>query len=277
MRSTQRVLHGTSDISEIVNDFRTPAYTFAYTLGGDALYIGSEVPFNQIWIEPTAPNAIAADVAVQVWWSNAWNAVVDIHDGTKTLGGTKSLAQAGRIQWNLDRLKGWDVEEESDDVDGLSGTQIYGFYWLKLTWTATLTPSTSLKFIGQRFSRDTDLYGFYPDLNNSAMQESFAADKANWNEQAYMSADVIVRDLIARKIILARGQIFDHSRFLDASIHKTAELIYRAMGKPFAENRAEAAKSYAAAMNKDFFRIDRNADGRLDPREKAESTTFLSR
>lgn len=277
MRSTQRVLHGTTDISEIVNDFLGSGYVFAYTTAGGALYIGAEVPFNQIWIEPTVVNAVAANLTVKAWWSGAWQSVVDLHDGTKAQGGTASLAQAGRVQWSLDRLKGWDIVDTSDDVTGLEGTEIYQMFWLKLTWSANLTATTKLKFIGQKFSRDVDLYGIYPDLNNAGMLASFASGKTTWIDQAYTAADAIVRDLISRKIVRARGQIFDHARFLDASIHKTAEIIYRGMGPAFEPQRKSASEDYSKAMNKDFFRVDANADGRLDPQEKNVSTSFLSR
>ncbi len=272
MRSIQRVLHQASDVSEAVNDFRTGAAAFAYT-AGEYLYVGAEVPFNQLWIEPGTANAAAAAVAVEVWWANAWVSVVDLVDGTRV--SSAPLAQAGRVQWALNISKGWDREQESARVTGLSGTNIYWMYWLRMSWSASL--SATLKYVGQRFSADTDLYGYYPDLNNAALKTSFAAGKTDWVEQAYMSAEIIARDLIGRKIIMARGQIFDHARMLEPSVHKTAELIYRGLGQAFEPNRLAAARDYAASMNRDFFRVDANADGHLEPRDKRMSTSYMTR
>lgn len=274
MRSIQRVVHNTTDVSEAVNDFRTGAAAFAYTTG-EYLYVGAEVPFNQLWIEPGVANAAAAAVSVDVWWAQAWTPVVDLVDGTRAA--TAPLAQAGRVQWSLNIQKGWDREDESARVTGLDGTAIYWMYWLRMSWTQTLTPGATLKYLGQRFSSDNDLYGYYPDLNNAALKASFAANKVDWNEQAYMAAEIIARDLIGRKIILARGQIFDHSRVLEPSAHKTAELIYRGLGRAFEPNRVAAARDYAASMNRDFFRVDANADGHFGQRDKRLSTSFMTR
>lgn len=274
MRSIQRVLRGTTDLSEDVNDFSTDPVPFAYT-EGEYVYVGAEVPFNQLWIEPGAPNAAAASISVDVWWAQRWAAVVDLADGTKT--GSASLAKAGRVQWALDQHKGWDSEYDSARIEGLEGTAIYGMYWLRLSWNASLTGSTTLKYVGQKFSTDGDLFGRYPDLNKSALMTSFKTGKTDWNDQAYMAAEIIARDLMARKIILARGQIFDHSRMLEPSVHKTAELIYRGFGMPYEPMRQRAERDYEKAMNKDFFRVDRDRDGRLSDRDKRHSTSWMTR
>lgn len=274
MRTIQRVLHQTTDISQVVNDFRDGSYAFAYT-AGQYLYVGGEVPFNQLWVEPLTFNSVASVLSVSTWWARSWVPVVDLVDGTSPAG--KGLARAGRVQWALDRVKGWDVEEDSADVTGLSGTAIYWMYWLRMSWSATLSSSTKLAYVGQRFSSDLDLFGSYPDLNNADLMTSFAAGKTDWGEQAYMAAEAIARTLIGRKIILSRGQIFDDARLVEPSVHKTAELVYRGMGKAFEANRLAAAQDYAKAMNQDFFRVDRNGDGRLDAGDKRHSTSFLTR
>lgn len=276
MLSVQRVLHGATDISVAVNDFRAGVYTFAYTTGG-YLYVASEVPFNNLWIDVAPVNAVAATVAVQVWWGNSWHSVVDVIDQTASAAGA-ALAASGRLAWALDRQKGWDYVSDPAlySEHGLT-VPVYDMFWARLAWSANLTASTGLKYIGQKFNSDSELTSYYPDLANTSLMAAFASGKADWNEQAYMAAEQIIRDLTSRKVIRSRGQVFDWSRFTEASCHKVAEIVYRGLGSAYADSRKDAGVAYAAAMNKDFFRVDMDADGRLDDVEKRTSQTFMTR
>lgn len=275
MLSCQRVLHASTDISAKVNDYRALNYTFAYT-SGQYLYVGSEVPFNNLWFDLSSNvNAAAAAASVDLWWSNAWTAAVDVFDETKV--GSASLGQSGRISWSPSLTSGWDREQDSADVTGLSGTAIYYFYWARFSWSASLTGTTELKYLGQKFAGDSELESFYPDLANSDLKTSFEAGKTTWDEQHFMAAEAIARDLIARKLIASRGAILDWARLTEAACHKAAEIVYRGLGVAYEPHRLGAARDYAKAMNGDFFRVDLNADGRLDPSEKNVSVSYLSR
>jgi hypothetical protein len=277
MFSIQRVLHGTTDISQTINDFRTGAYTFAYQ-AGQYLYLGSEKPFNNLYFEVGTANDQASVASVDIFWGVAWHAAVDVIDDTAAAGA--SLAESGRISWSTDIFKGWDLIDRPAQYSALGVTaEIYWMYWARLKWSADLNASTTLKYLGQKFSDDTALFSYYPDLKSSDVMTAYGAGaaKSDWNEQAYMAAEIIIRELMAKKIILARGQIFDWTRFLEPSCHKVAELVYRGLGSAFDARREAAAKDYKAAMNRDFFRVDVDQDGQLSPRDKAYSQTFMTR
>lgn len=277
MLTTQRVIHAATDISVKVNEFRAVNYTFAYT-AGQYLYVGSEMPFNHLHFELASggANAVASAASVALWWNTAWVAAVDVVDQTTdAAGGTKSLAQSGRITWTCNIDSGWSQAVKASDVTGLSAFNIYELYWARLAWVSSLTSTTALSYIGQKFAADTDLFGYYPDLNNTTMMGRFRSGKTDWNEQHFMAAERIARDLIARKLIFSRSQIFDCGRLLEAGVHKAAQLIYAGLGQGFAANFAAASKAYEAAMNSDNFRLSRSE--RLTESDKAHSTTFGTR
>lgn len=272
MISIQRAILDDTDISVAVNDYRSSAASFSY-VSGDYLYIGQEMPFNNLWFEIGTPNAASgAVVSIQNWWGNQWVNCVDVVDQTTALSST------GRLSWSTDYLKAWDVEQTTrDKVTGLEDFDIYWMYWARLSWDSSFTGSPTVKYIGQKFSDDAALYSHYPDLNNANLKASFAVGKTDWVEQAYMATEVVIRDLQSRKIIFARGQVLDPHRLEDAAIHRTAEIIYAGMGKAYEVDMAKAHNRYKAAMDKDFFRVDLNASGNLEPIEKVISTTFMSR
>ena len=191
---------------------------------------------------------------------------------------TNGLKNDGRIQWNTDLNKGWDIEQYSKDVTGLPSTSaIYNMYWARLSWDVSLLNTTTISYIGQKFSDDSQLYSFYPDLNNATVMTSFAAGKTDWQEQHYMAAEHIVRDLKKNGIIITRGQIMDYAMLTDASCHKVAEIVYQAFGEPYFEQLKQARASYKEASQVKFFNIDRNGNGRLEKCERAMSTSFATR
>lgn len=274
MLTTQRVIHAATDISVKVNDFRSLSHTFAYTQG-QYLYVGSEMPFNHLWLEIGTVNDVASVASVDLWWNTAWVPAVDLVDETKDTGGTKSLGASGRITWSCNIEKGWSQALKASDVTGLSAFNIYELYWARFSWTETLKATTTLAYVGQKFASDTDLFGYYPDLNNTQMMARFRAAKVDWTEQHFMAADRISRDLAARKLLVSRSQIFDCGRLLEPACHKAAQLIYRGLGPSFKDNLAEASKSYDASMNSDYFRIAQGE--RLTECAKVHSTTFGTR
>jgi hypothetical protein len=270
----QRVFHNSTSISTLVNDYRTGAYTFPYATG-DYLYIGSILPFNNLWFELGTVNAVTAACTVEIWFGNAWTSAVDLIDETSVSG--KSLAQSGRIQFTTDLLKGWDYEQNSFDVDGLETTRVYNMYWARLSWNATLTNTMTLKYIGQKFSNDDILYSFYPDLAQTGILTAFESGKTSWDEQHYMAAEHIVRDLKKRNLIKARAQLLDFGLFVDASCHKVAELVYKSFGSPYFEQMSQARKDYNEAVDIKFINADQNANGQLDPLERRLMTGFMER
>ncbi len=279
MLTSQRVLfsdNGTiADYSMELGDYRVGTVTPAYTVAQDFLYLGSEYPFNHKWFDVGTANAVASSVTVHIWDGSAWNAAVDVLDGTKV--GGASLAQDGFIRWSTDRLKGWSPEQDSSDVTGLTSTDIYDLYWTRLTWSATLTAGMTLLNVGSKFATDAALHGFYPDLNNSDLMAQFAAGKSDWGEQHYAAADAIVRELKRKGIIFSRAQVFDYEMLTEPAIHKAAEIIYGGMGAAFRDHMAAAKGRFHGALDIGQFNIDLNADGALDESEKRSTMGYMTR
>jgi len=271
MRHDQRVIYASTDISAKVNDFRAGTQSFSYTTG-TYLYVAAVLPFNHLWFEMGTVNATAAITpTIEIWFGNAWVPAVDVID--ETLG----LTLSGRLSWATDRLKGWDPEQSSEDVTGVTSFKIYNMFWLRISWSANFTGSPTLKYVGQKFSTDDTLYSYYPNLNNSLTLTSFESGKTDWNEQHYMAAEQIVKDLRKRNLIESRAQVLDWTLFEDASCHKVAEIVYTPLGNAYLALRQEAEAKYKAAMNMQFHSLDKNADGNLSREERRVSTSSMTR
>lgn len=276
MIHSQRVIHETNDVSVAVNDFRTAAHVFPYA-SGEYLYVGCECPFNNIWFDLEVMNAVAAVASVEYWDGVRWVSAVDVIDQTSV--GGKSLAQSGRITWNVNRRStGWNIMERSEDITALASTRIYDMYWMRFAWNATLTATTAIKYMGQKFNTDAELFSYYPDLRNTNVMDAYETGKVNWNEQSYIAAEVITRDLVSRSIITSRGQILDSAVVLEASCHRCAEIIYRGVDSSAETARVKAARlAYDESMKRGLFRVDTDNDGTLRPSEKRANTSFQGR
>ena len=273
-RVLKRVGSTITDLSVELSDFRSGAVALP-TATTDAIYIGTVLPFNHKWIEIDTGNGNASVIDVDIWWSNQWEPSVDIIDRTSAAGLT--LAGSEILQWNTNDEKGWDNEDDSIDIDGLeNGPLIYNMYWVRLTWNNTLTAPT-VSYVGQKFSNDSELYSRYPDLNNAQTKLRFAAGKVDWDEQSFMSAEDIQTDLRQRNLTLTRDQIVDFDLFRNASIHKTAEIIYSGLQGGFEDQMKRARQGYVDAMNMGKFNIDKNRDGSLNVKERSRTARIVRR
>ena len=265
-----------------LNDFRTGSLVFDYTTAEDFLYIGSDLPFNSQYFDLSTVNAVASVPTVEIWEGQEWVTAIDILDFTKVAGA--SLARSGYIVFtpDLDNEPGWSIECDSEDVLGLETTRVQDKYWARFSWDATLTNTTEIEYIGHKFSNDTELYSLYPDLNNTALLDSFDITKStgvktDWNEQTFQAAQEIIQDLWKRNIIWSDSQILDFQLFKEASIHKTAQIIFGGMGGSLRDEALAAAKRYDSSKSLGRYNTDTNRDGQLTPTEKMHSTTFGTR
>lgn len=277
MQNHQRVIYGTDDLSPILNEYGAGTVVLPYQ-SGEYLYIGQELPFNNFWLHVTRANAVAANLSIQIWWGNTWENAVDITDGTAASG--KPLAQSGRISFRPRWDKNWSTEQRAEMITGLEDWEIYDMYWARLAWSATLTGNTTLKYLGQKFANDSNLYDFYPDLRNQSLRDAWqqASDtKTTWDEQHYAAADALVDDLIRRRLIEGKQQIVDWSIYRMAACHKAAEIIYQGLGTSYAEHKKAALGQYAQNMNKGNFRVDKDRDGVLSCQERRATVTYMDR
>lgn len=266
-----------NDLSINLNDFLSGTEVIPFVAAEDFIYIASDLPFNHRYIELESVNAATSAPTVDIWFGNSWEAAVDIIDRTETSGVT--LAKSGILQWNTDRLEGWERELDADDVDGIdTSVVIYNFYWMRLKFSADLTGTTEIKFIGHKFSDDDDLEGFYPDLKNQNLKTAWeSAFKTDWKEQACWAARQMILDLKARNIMKSPSQLLDYEKFTLPSVHKTAEIIYTGLGPRFADSAGLARQRYTDTLNQRFFNVDVNRDGSLSEVEKHLESGFLSR
>lgn len=270
MYQDQRVIYDSADVSKDVNDFRSGSLSFVYTTT-KYLYIGSIMPFNNIYFDMGTVNTNAATPTVEMWFGNAWVSAVDVIDETA------GLTSSGRLSWNTDRLKSWDLEQTTEDVTGLTTFKIYNKFWLRLSWSANFSAGTAISYIGQKFSTDDKLYSYYPDFNSADIKSGFESGKTTWDEQHYMAAEYIIADLKNRDIIKSKSQMMDWSIFESAACRRVACIIYTAFGAPYFDQLQKAEKDYSNAMDIKYFMIDTSANGSLDPFEVRTSVSFGTR
>lgn len=274
---TQRVIlnkNGTlTDISAKMNDWNEYAEIPAIIAATDEIIIASMFPFNHKWIEMSVVNSENSLVSVQIWNNNRWEDAVDVIDYTG-IGG-KSLSKSGVIQFRPHIDKGWTRQRLANEVDGITGFEIYNFYWSKIKLSDNLSVGTAIKYIGSRFSDDSDLFIHYPDLRNQNLMMAFEAGKTDWSEQHFAAADIIVQRLISNSIAMDKAQILDWNLFKMASIHKTAEIIFSGLQKR--EDAKDAKEAFESAIDLKYFKIDQDSTGELSAVEYKTTTREMCR
>lgn len=266
------------DISTIVNKFDAETIVLPVVAAEDFLYIASDFPFNHRYFEVEEPNDQVSAVTIEVWDGTNWIECEDVVDQT-SVGGV-ALAQSGHISFRPNDDKGWDREstnDEADQITGLTGIKIFDMYWCRISWSADLALTTEIKYIGHRFSQDSDISILYPVLMNADVIKQFEPTKTTWDVQHFYAAEEIIRDLKRKNVIFSRNQILNWEMLRDASVHKVAEIAFRAFGKDFVGEMKDANGQYELALKKLRFYIDENRNAILDVRERTSRVGFMSR
>jgi hypothetical protein len=245
---------------------------------GDALYIGSDLPFNHRYFEVVSVNSNASIISVSLWDGTQWNSAVDLLDQTSTAG--VALSKSGHVSWVKPKNKQW-VRQDTDSgsgITGLSSLVIYNLYWAKITFSANVSGTTSVRFIGQKFSDDNDLKTLWPDLVRADAYAQWPSQpKTNWDDQHFEASEYVIRALKRKGQLISSSQILNWEIFREASAHKCAELIMNSMGKDWAEPRDKAAKYFNEAIELWLFDIDKDSDTILDDHEKTVSSVVIRR
>lgn len=265
------------DMTVELGDILSGTYLFNYTTSQDYLYIGSETPFNHKYFDLYSVNAVSTNITVEIWTGTQWLAAVDVLDETKVSG--VSFAQSGRISWSINQDDNSWSRDDTDDMSnsGLETLNIYGLYWVRLSWSATMTGTTTLSYVGHKFSDDTDLEAQYPDLARSELKTAFKAGKTTWKDQALIAAENIIHDLIQRNVINNGSQIIEWNLFRRASTHQVAAIIFRAFGDDYQNDLIQALKDYKEAMDIKVFKVDYNKNAMLDDSETRSISSVLTR
>jgi hypothetical protein len=254
-----------TDYSRELSDINAGTLPVVIVPADDAIYIGSDLPFNHRYFIMSSVNAVAGSVSVSIWDGLNWTPAVDVIDLTAVSG--VPFAQDGLIMWTTDRNSGWQCEYSTENIPALSTLKIYNNYWVKLTFSSAV--AATFQYIGHKFAKDSDLNSYYGDLNRATVREAFyEAVTPNWNTVHVTAAEEIIRDLRAQKIVISPNQIFDPDTFRDAACHKLAEIVYSSFGPSHADRLEFSVNKYKEAMNKLVFGVDRNADGHVQFSEK---------
>jgi len=263
------------EITKKVEQYNSPGFDLAYTAAQDYLYVGHILPFNNFFLKiGEDPNEIASTMRVDVWDGREWIQTVYLEDETN------ALSNSGHVTYVPNKDNRWQIEStnyKGEKVDGLESIVVYDLYWIRISFSVTLTADVSISFVGQKFSNDEDLFAEYPVLNSSTLLESVKTGKTDWEEQHLRAAEIIEKDLISKNVILSGAQILRISDYRLASVCKTAQIIFQSMGDDYADDVEKARLEYERRLDRSIQAIDRNGDGILDSSERFIRTGFLSR
>ena len=264
------------DYTHELTNFREHSATLPIIAAEDAIYIGSRLPFNHLYFDIGTQNNQNSNMKVQVWWARAWHDVFDLFDGTKL--NSHTLSRDGFICWTPDDWKGWDSwsRNENSNIE-IKNLNIFDLYWAKITFTNDLHASTSINYVGHKFSEDLQLYSYYPDLNNQALKTAFATGKTTWDEQHFQAGEEIIAYLNSTGVITTKDQILDFILFEKASIHKVAEIIYFGLGKDYVQHMIRARTKFKEAMELKSLRVDLNSNATLSLCEMSNNVGELYR
>lgn len=260
-----------TDISAILSDPYTGDQALTAVAAEDALYLGSDMPFNHRFLMLSKKNTVSGTLAVKVWDGSAFTSVEDVQDLTSIAG--VPFARNGILRFTLPKNVGWGYVYDSSEIDELSALSATmkskANYWIKVTFSGAF--DFELRYVGFRFARDADLKSYYPDLLSERMMTAFNAGvpMQNWDALHVVAAEEIIKDLRAEEIVWSPNQVLDPETFTDAACHKMAEMAFKPLGK--GERRDDAMADYKRAMAKKVFNVDKNGNGRLDVEDKQAS------
>lgn len=256
-----------ADISVIVSDPYAGKQRLELVAAEDALYVGSDMPFNHRFFMLEEKNSVEGSVSVAIWNGQEFAACEDVQDFTK-LGGAP-FARSGIIRWEIPANQGWGRVSRASDIPELAAVNSKAYFWAKLTFSAAFV--FDLKYVGFRFARDADLNTYYRALLGPDMMRTVngGVPMQDWDAYHVLAAEEIIRDLRKREIIRSCNNVLVPERFTDAACHKLAEMAYSAVMN---QERLEfAEKKYREAMGKMVFDVDQNGNGRLDRNETVQT------
>lgn len=260
-----------SDYSPQMNDYHSGTMSFDIVAAEDAIFIGSLLPFNHLYLkfDGANVNSAASNLTVQYWDGNGFQNAVDIIDETKV--GLATFAQSGFVTWSSNKNYSWvreDTNYGGNTIDGLTSVDIYDHFWLKLTFSGDLDAGVTFSWLGQKFSDDYDLGSEHKQLLRSGFITAFESGKTDWEEQHIKAAELISEDLINLGVIADKNQILRKDDFKTASVKKVAEIIFGSMGRDYYDDRDTAKDEYERRINKAIPLIDINVNGRFDHNER---------
>jgi hypothetical protein len=265
---------GISELTNKLNKYKSGTSVLSIT-DTDALYVATDFPLNNFYVKMgEVLNEESSVMSISYWSGSSWVPTVNLNDYTS------SFSESGFIEFTPNRQQSWGMSNSSSDgqfIPGLSAITVYDKYWIKIEFSATLSAGIELDWVGSLFTDDEDLFSEYPIFNDGNFLASFEAGKTTWQEQHVRAAEIIIADLIRKKVVMGREQILDRKKFIDASISKVAEIILNSFGNDYLEQRKAAKEEYSRRLDLGQYSTDLNNDGILDPTDLAYRQGWLSR
>ena len=253
---------GLTDYTELL-DYYSSASAFVLTTS-DYFYMASLYPFNNFWAKMGVANTNSANVSVE-YWADEWKTAVEVVDDTN------GFQQDGYIYFTPDKRSRWFREStrENDQprIPELSTVTIYDMYWMRISVDANLSAGTTLKYIGHKFCSDSDLFAEYREFKNPNFISAYESGKTDWEEQIVRASDLIVKDMVAKNIIVHKGQLLDHKKLLLPTVPKTAGVIYQNLGDDYKDDLKNAKLEAASRLSNQIFHVDHDNDARLEYKE----------
>ena len=266
-----RIIHSDNgtlkDLSVNLNKYTSGSEVIPLEVANDYLYVGARFPFNSFYTIVKEVNAIPSTISIEYWDGNEWKSAIEVLDQTE--GFTKS----GKISFVPSKQYGWMMDDTvhsndtTEEIEGLGNIVIYDHYWIRLKVSATLTPTTELSWTGVNFASDADLFLEYPLFDSTSMMNAYKSGKTSWQDQIVTASALVVEDLISKKIIKGQEQILDTDKLRSVTVSKTAQIIYKALGDDYNDEKEAVTKEYYSRLNKSIFHVDENSNARLDERE----------
>lgn len=232
------------------------------------LYILTDYPFNGINFLFDAVTPHANSLKVEQYSSRAWRPVDDILDDTNGLQTSGRLNLILNSDYKIDLM-------DTEDIEELKTKKIQNKYCYRISATGLI--EASLRFIGQIFATEIDLYSLYPELSSTRTMDNFKRGKTDWLEQMEVVSRQIVKDLRAKNIVFDANNILEIDKLSIPCAHKVAHIVFSAFGEDYAEQRNTAYSMYKEAI--DNFRpvVDENEDGIITRQERKITSGIMFR
>lgn len=268
------------DFSTELSDYHENSAVIDYTTAEDYLYIGSELPFNSLYFKVDSQNSIASSIKIEYWDGSNFIEMVEVKDET-SVGGVP-FSRSGHINWVPDKNYTWTDEDtvdtsDQENIDGLGSVTIYDLFWLRVSFSASLTVSTELSWLGPKFCTDNDLKGEYTMLANTTFINNYEVGKTTWERESILASEMCVESLIDMAVIYSGDQLLERGKLRDSCVSKVAEIVFNNLGDDYIDDTKKARLEYKSRIKKRSYRVDKNANGMLDKREKGLTVGGLHR
>lgn len=242
----------------------------------DYVYIGQELPFNQLFMEVKAANTASSVLSVEVW-NGSWDSVAETIDGTSSAG--KTLAVSGNVQFTLDKNSSWLYLPDTSEAGatfGLTGVKLYNLYWARIKVSASLSAGTQIRRISYKFTTDDKLEELDPNLDT--YRTAWDSTKTEWLDQILDASSRIAEHFKTSGIISGiQGVLRIDSTIFTATAYRALSLVYSGLGKEYADAKKDALGEYNGLLEGFKLKLDANADGVVNDQASAVSYGRLIR